>query len=424
MDTRKKVPEIRFGEFDGEWESLPFASVFSVMQNNTLSRADMCYDAGLAQNIHYGDVLTKFSEHIDVGTTHLPYITNSRVVSTLESSKLANGDVIIADTAEDETAGKCVEVGGISDLKVISGLHTMPCRPSIKFSAGYLGFYMNSPAYHEQLVSLMQGTKVTSISREALKETFLRFSTDSVEQEKIVNVLDDINENITIATKRHEKLHDFKKAMLHRMFPQEGESVPRIRFGKFEGRWEYVHLKKIAGKVVERNDHLDYTETFTNSAEHGIISQRDYFDHDISNADNINSYYIVAENDFVYNPRISTHAPVGPINRNKLERKGIMSPLYTVFRPYDVDYSYLEWFFKSKYWHPYMFYNGDNGARYDRFSIKDDVFFDMPIPHPRMEEQQKIGEYFDTLEKAIIAQAQKIAKLKQMKSALMQKMFI
>lgn len=148
----------------------------------------------------------------------------------------------------------------------------------------------------------------------------------------------------------------------------------------------------IADKVTEKNGGLQYIETFTNSAEYGIISQRDYFDHDIAKIGSLDGYYIVRNEDFVYNPRISTSAPVGPINRNKLGRTGVMSPLYTVFRPHDVDTTYLEHFFKSKYWHSFMNFNGDSGARSDRFSIKDSVFFEMPVPIPHIEEQRKIGE--------------------------------
>ena len=152
-------------------------------------------------------------------------------------------------------------------------------------------------------------------------------------------------------------------------------------------------MGEIADKVTEKNGGLQYIETFTNSAEFGIISQRDFFDHDIAKIESLNGYYIVRNEDFVYNPRISTSAPVGPINRNKLGRIGVMSPLYTVFRPHDVDTTYLEHFFKSKYWHSFMNYNGDSGARSDRFSIKDSVFFEMPIPIPHIEEQRKIGAY-------------------------------
>ncbi|MBR6095178.1 MAG: restriction endonuclease subunit S [Lachnospiraceae bacterium] len=165
--------------------------------------------------------------------------------------------------------------------------------------------------------------------------------------------------------------------------------------------WEQRKLSEIADKVTSKNANTQYVETFTNSAEYGIISQRDFFDHDISNMENIDGYYIVEDNAFVYNPRISTSAPVGPINRNKLGRTGVMSPLYTVFKTHDVYPEYLEWFFKSTKWHSFMKYNGDSGARSDRFSIKDAVFFDMPIPIPDIEEQQKVGKYLTQLDNLI-----------------------
>ena len=165
--------------------------------------------------------------------------------------------------------------------------------------------------------------------------------------------------------------------------------------------WEQRKLSEIADKVTEKNAGLHYIETFTNSAEFGIISQRDFFDHDIAKMSSLGGYYIVRNEDFVYNPRISTSAPVGPINRNKLGRIGVMSPLYTVFRPHDVDTTYLEYFFKSKYWHSFMNFNGDSGARSDRFSIKDSVFFEMPIPLPYIEEQRKIGEHLTQLDNLI-----------------------
>ena len=171
----------------------------------------------------------------------------------------------------------------------------------------------------------------------------------------------------------------------------DGMNKPAIRFAGFTDAWEQRKLKEIADKVTEKNGNLTVRETFTNSAEYGIISQRDFFDHDISNAENIGGYYVVRNEDFVYNPRISVTAPVGPINRNKLGRNGVMSPLYTVFRTHDIDTEYLEWFFKSDYWHSFMNFNGDSGARSDRFSIKDAVFFEMPIPLPSIDEQRRIG---------------------------------
>ena len=99
------------------------------------------------------------------------------------------------------------------------------------------------------------------------------------------------------------------------------------------------------------------------------------------------------------------------------------SPLYTVFRPHDIGTTYLEHFFKSKYWHSFMNFNGDSGARSDRFSIKDSVFFEMPIPIPHIEEQRKIGEYLTHLDRLITLHQRKYDKLTNMKKSMLEKMF-
>ena len=202
------------------------------------------------------------------------------------------------------------------------------------------------------------------------------------------------------------------------------QKVPQLRFSGFDDEWEEKKLEDISTKVTEKNYDREFDETFTNSAEQGVISQRDYFDHDISNDANIDGYYIVRNNDFVYNPRISTAAPVGPINRNKLGRSGVMSPLYYVFRTKNVDYSFLEKYFKSNCWYDFMFLNGDSGARSDRFSIKDNVFRQMPICMPiASEEQQKIGCFLTKIDSLLQARTQKLESLKSVKKSLLQKCF-
>ncbi|WP_302323797.1 restriction endonuclease subunit S [Bacteroides congonensis] len=204
----------------------------------------------------------------------------------------------------------------------------------------------------------------------------------------------------------------------------ENSIKPRIRFKGYTDAWEQRKLYDIAEKVTEKNVNTNITETFTNSAEFGIVSQRDYFDHDISNFDNLSGYYVVQNDDFVYNPRISTTAPVGPINRNKLGRKGVMSPLYTVFRVKNIDFTFLEWYFKSECWHGFMRFNGDSGARSDRFSIKDEIMFQMPLPYPDSYEQENIGELLSKFDNLITLHQRQLEKLKNIKSALLEKMFV
>ena len=262
-----------------------------------------------------------------------------------------------------------------------------------------------------------------SIDIEGMKTVKIPF-TNYREQKTIGTFIKQLDRLITLHQRKYDKLVNVKKSMLEKMFPCDGKIVPDIRFSGFTEDWEQRKLNKISDKVTEKNIGLQYIETFTNSAEFGIISQRDFFDHEIANMSSLGGYYIVRSEDFVYNPRISATAPVGPINRNKLGRVGVMSPLYTVFRTYDVDTTYLEYFFKSRYWHSFMNFNGDSGARSDRFSIKDAIFFEMNIPIPHIEEQMKIGEYLTHIDNLIALHQRKLEKLKNIKKSCLEKMFI
>lgn len=211
-------PEIRFKGFTDPWEQRKFGEVFMSLQNNTLSRAELNDEFGAAQNIHYGDVLIKYDEILDVSKEPLSYIEKQSIADKFKTSYLQNGDVIIADTAEDETVGKCTEIEGLTDQKVISGLHTMPVRPNRKFASGFLGFYLNSAAYHDQLKPLMQGIKVTSISKGAMQDTVVKFPLDLKEQEQIGIYFGGLDHLITLHQRELEKLQSIKKALLEKMF--------------------------------------------------------------------------------------------------------------------------------------------------------------------------------------------------------------
>ena len=199
--------------------------------------------------------------------------------------------------------------------------------------------------------------------------------------------------------------------------------VPQIRFAGFADPWEQRKLGELASKRIEKNTN-GIKETFTNSAEHGVVSQLDYFDHDITNDANIGNYSVVHPDDFIYNPRISAVAPCGPINRNKLDRNGVMSPLYTVFSVDDtIDKLYLEHYFKTSRWHQFMFLEGNSGARSDRFSISDSIFFEMPIQCPVLEEQELIASFFGRLDSLITLHQRKYDKLCVLKKSMLDKMF-
>ncbi len=175
---------------------------------------------------------------------------------------------------------------------------------------------------------------------------------------------------------------------------------------------------------MEKNKNGLVDNVICNSAKNGLMPQRDFFDKDIANTENTNGYYIIQENDFVYNPRKSNEAPYGPISMYKYKDKGIVSPLYLCFRATkEIHPRYFEMYFKSSVWHKYIYFAGDSGARYDRVSIKDDVFFEMPINIPSLPEQQKIADFLSLVDRRIEKQRQLVESLKKYKRGLLSAIF-
>ena len=232
MAEMTNVPEIRFAGFTDPWEQRKLGDCFDFLQNSTLSRADLNLESGSARNIHYGDILIKFGDCLELGSDKLPFVDDESILSKYVNSTLRVGDIIFADTAEDESAGKCVELVELPNEPVISGLHTIPVRPKFPFGSGYLGHYLNAPAYHDQLLPLMQGIKVISVSKTALQDTQICFPSVS-EQFAIGASLNALDFLITLHQRKHDKLVQLKKSMLDKMFPKPGETEPEIRFAGF-----------------------------------------------------------------------------------------------------------------------------------------------------------------------------------------------
>ena len=196
------IPEIRFTGFTEAWEQRKFLDTFDFLSNNTLSRSQLSDTRGSTLNIHYGDVLIKFGEMIDVSKESIPRIADDLVAEMLSCKKLKNGDVVIADTAEDTTVGKCSELRKCENKAIVSGLHTIACRPQLKFASGYLGYYLNSNSFHNQLLPLMQGTKVISVSKSAIKNTEINYP-NLFEQRLIRKILIALDNLITLHQREH-----------------------------------------------------------------------------------------------------------------------------------------------------------------------------------------------------------------------------
>lgn len=206
--------ETRLLGFTGKWEIENFGEAFMFLRNNTLPRACLS-DQGTVSDIHYGDVLIRYGSILDFAKETPPFI-GSPFKQNVPCEFLQDGDLVVADTAEDETTGKAVEIVNLKTRKAVAGLHTIPCRPHRKFAPGWLGFYVNSSTFHDQLLPLMSGTKVLSVSRESLKSVFIA-RPEEKEQRAIAAVLADMDAEIAALSRERAEAERIKQGMMQEL---------------------------------------------------------------------------------------------------------------------------------------------------------------------------------------------------------------
>lgn len=406
-----KEPKIRFKGFSGEWKRSTLGDLALFSKGSGYSKSDICKEG--TPVILYGRMYTKYQSVFDEIDTFVNPKDNS-VVSK-------GGEVIIpgsGESSEDISLAAMVKNEGV----ILGGdLNILKFNQKVNDPA-FMSMAITYSPTRAELSSYSQGKTVVHLRNSEIAKGTIRYP-DILEQNTIVNYVLSLDAQISASTSRLASLKQMKAASLQAMFPQEGETVPKVRFKGFDGEWKTRSLNNYAKKRTEKNVNRIYNVTLTNSAEFGIIDQRQFFDHDISNSENIDGYFVVRDKDFVYNPRISASAPVGPINQNKLGYPGVMSPLYLVFEVKGINHDFLEIYFHTALWHKYMFDNGNSGARFDRLTISNDDFMRMPIPDISLAEQQSIASFFTSLDRQIALHTQLLEKLKQIKAACLDKMF-
>ena len=408
--NKQQEPRLRFKGFTGAWEDRILGKVADVR--------DGTHDSPIYQNQGIPLVTSKNLTENGLDFSNVSLISQEDYEEINKRSKVESGDILLGLIG---TIGKPVLVksGGYAIKNV--GL----IKELLEVKNEFLLPLLQSNIFETYVSRKNTGNTQKFLALDGLR-SFEFLAPKFPEQTHLGLFFRRLDSQIAESRAVLEKSRQLKKAMLAKMFPANGEKIPKIRFKGFEGEWESRKLGEIAFKVKEKNIAYQYAETFTNSAEFGIISQQDFFDKSISNSENIGGYYVVQPDDFVYNPRISSFAPVGPIKRNKLGRTGVMSPLYYIFRLNDeIKPSYLEQYFEGNQWHHFMYLNGDTGARSDRFSIKNDVFAEMPISFPaNKNEQTQIGNFFRQLDETIALQSAEVEKLNQLKKGLLAAMLV
>ena len=393
----------------------------------------MSKETGVAKNVHYGDVLIKYGEVLDVSKAKLPMISDESILTKYRTSFLQNGDVIVADTAEDSTVGKCSEIAGLIDEVVLSGLHTIPYRPVEKFASGYLGYYLNSDAYHHQLIPLMQGIKVTSISKSAMQDTGIIYPKLTEEQAKIGTYFQSLDHLITLHQRKCEETKSLKKYMLQKMFPENGKCVPKIRFSGFSDDWEQRKL----GNVIEElksglsrqldNADIGLPVVRANNISDGKLDMNNdvkyWYKDDPQGADTRN--YLIHKNDILIN-FINSESKMG--TATIVDTEPDRDTIYTTnILKMKVDNTVSDSLFLLYLTMTYHYCNyiksitkpAVNQASFTTVDYKNYSFM-MPL----LEEQKKIGIYLNKIDHLITLHQHKCDELQKLKKFMLQNMFV
>jgi type I restriction enzyme S subunit len=409
----RELKHTKIGDIPVDWELQTFDETFRVLSNNTLSRENLNNRGGAVRNIHYGDILTKFPEVLDC-KEEIPYVNDLSLLSS-STQLLQDGDIVIADTAEDETVGKVTEVQNLGDSKLVAGLHTIPCRV-IKgdFAPGWLGYYMNSNLFHNQILPYITGIKVSSISKGAISETLILVPPFD-EQEKIVQSLNEVQLLMTAETKVVNKMKFVKNGCLSKMFPKNDATVPEMRLPGFTGAWEQRKFSEFTWNAGKRNKEDLDLEPYAITNEHGFIKQSEaHDDFGYMKDTDRKAYNIVMPNSFAYNPaRIN----VGSIGYYEGTENVIVSSLYEVFQTADyVDDRFLWHWFKSDEFPKWI-------ERLQEGSVRLYFYYDKlcecQMLMPSVPEQKKIAEALDNLDNLITLHQRKCDKYSSIKKGMM-----
>lgn len=408
MEKQKNIPKLRFPNFEGDWRECRLSD-FLIRYSETNSDEEFGLDDILSLSSHHGVVSRKqLLEDTYKDVNHLNY------------KKTRLNDFVYGKSISASYPFGLFKVNDFKDGLLSTLYFTFKVKDFVypKFLDCYFSQLTRTNNFLRKFV--LVGDRYITAEADYLLSGKIYIPTQKEYQQKIASFFTAIDQKIAQLMRKKFLLEQYKKGVIQKIFSQE------LRFkddyGQDFPKWENKRLGELAVKVTEKNKGNHINLVLTNSAVNGIVSQRDFFEKDIANQNNLLNYYIVNIDDFIYNPRISSNAPVGPIKRNRISI-GVMSPLYTVFKFHSGNLSYCEFYFSTTCWHNYMNSIANFGARSDRMNITTSDFFQMPLPFPCIEEQTKIANFLSAIDNKINHIKKQIEKTEDWKKGLMQQMF-
>ena len=410
---KKKKPAIRFKGFTDSWEQRKFDKWGDFYYGHSCPKWSVTEDATIPC-IRYGELYTKFGAKIDkvYSYTNMP----------TEKLRFSKGtEVLIPRVGEDPMDYNHCTWLSLKDVAIGEMISVFNTDQDPLFSAT-----MFNATLQKEFAIRVEGGSVTNLYFDKLRNIDISYPL-LAEQKKIAAFFENLDHLITLHQRKYDKLQIIKKAMLEKMFPQNGSCFPEIRFKGFTDSWEQRKLGDVVNRVTRKNQDLVSELPLTISAQYGLIDQNEFFDKRVASKD-VSGYYLIENGEFAYNKSTSTDAPWGAVKRLDHYENGVLSTLYIVFGIKEnnpIDSNFLVSYYNTNLWHKGIREIAAEGARnHGLLNIVPADFFETELMIPQdIEEQKQIGKFFKELEALITLHQRKYDKLQIIKKAMLEKMF-
>lgn len=411
--VKKKVPELRFKGFTDEWEERKFKDNIVSIQTGT--------------NL-LGSAVNEGTPLIKMGNLQRGYFSFKKLEYLDSNSNVGSEDIVNYGDFLFNTRNTLELVGKGATWTGISGKYAFNSNIArFKFD-GIDTIFFNYLYNTQQVISQVHARAVGTTSVSAVYprdlNSLLYYLPSIEEQQKIGSFFKQLDKTIALHQRKLDLLKEQKKGYLQKMFPKNGAKVPELRFAGFADDWEQCKLSDITKRVIRKNKNLESTLPLTISAQEGLIDQNEFFNKTIASRD-VSGYYLIKNGEFAYNKSYSNGYPWGAVKRLNRYNMGVLSTLYIVFKPTNIDSDFLEKYYDTTYWHKEISKHAAEGARnHGLLNIAATDFFKTELVISKsLEEQQKIGSFFQQLDNTITLHQLKLDLLKEQKKGFLQKMF-
>ena len=387
-------PEIRFKGYTDEWEQRKLGDVTESIKNGYTYKAD-----GSREHLYK---ITRI-ESISSGAINIEKLGSSDNVN--ENYKLEDGDILFSHiNSLPYIANTAIYTSNLGEIYHGMNLLNIRAKHEIIDSHFLLHLLKKESSRNWFRIIAKPAVNQASISTTEVS-SFVFMMPNMEEQKRISSVLDNIDNLLTLHQRKCDEVKTLNKYMLQKMFPQNEQKVPEIRFEGFTEAWEQRKLGDLVDRVTRKNQDLVSELPLTISAQYGLIDQNEFFDKRVASKD-VSGYYLIENGEFAYNKSTSTDAPWGAIKRLDRYENGVLSTLYIIFGIKEnnpVDSDFLVSYYSTNLWHKGIHEIAAEGARnHGLLNIAPADFFETKLMIPQdIEEQKKIGKYFEELERLI-----------------------